>query len=80
MDIPKNKDFPDGAVQCGGCRGEGCGICDYNGWLTPKNHPDGRRCRNPRCGKPLPPNHNPNAGYCDNYCAHADAILEDMRL
>ena len=74
MDIPKNKDFPEDSVQCDGCGGIGCQLCDNKGWLTPKDNPNGRRCNNPSCNKPLPPGH--IAVYCSNQCATDDAQRE----
>ena len=80
-DIPKDKNYPEDSVQCGGCGGAGikrignilggCVVCAGRGWLTPKNHPDGRKCEREACSKPLPPNH--IAVYCKNECAHLDA-------
>jgi len=77
MDIPKNKNYPDNSVQCDNCGGHGCGICNFNGWLTPQNHPNGRKCENPACNKPLPPNH--VAVYCSNQCAYDD-VVEGVRF
>ncbi len=70
MDIPRNKDFPSNAVQCGGCGGHGCSICGDNGWL-PDGHPHGRLCENEVCMNPIPPSQ--LAIYCSNECAADDA-------
>lgn len=69
--IPKDKNYPENSVQCNGCGGFGCQICDDKGWLTPKDHPNGRRCSYIRCNKPLHPTQ--FAVYCLNKCALADA-------
>ena len=74
MDIPKDKNFPVESVQCDGCGGWGCELCSDKGWLTPKDHPKGRRCANPVCKKPLPPTS--IAVYCSKECALADAQQE----
>lgn len=69
--IPKDKGFPCGSVQCDDCGGFGCATCHDKGWLTPKDNPNGRRCMNPECRKSLPPDH--VAVYCSNECAFDDA-------
>jgi hypothetical protein len=71
LDIPKDKNYPEDSVQCSHCGGGGCPLCQDKGWLTPKNHPDGRRCERELCSKPLPPNY--VAIYCTNECARLDA-------
>ena len=71
MDIPKDKNYPVDSVQCDGCGGYGCQVCNGRGWLTPKDHPNGRRCRNSACNKPLDPAH--VAVYCNDQCALDDA-------
>lgn len=71
MDIPRDKDFPPEAVQCDGCGGWGCDTCDQRGWLTPRSHPNGRKCLYAGCRKPLAPNYKPL--YCSNNCASKDA-------
>jgi hypothetical protein len=71
MDIPKEKNYPADSVQCDICGGNGCKVCDNKGWLTPKEHPDGRHCLYPKCNKPLPPTH--IAVYCTDQCASNDA-------
>ena len=73
--IPKDKTYPEDSVQCGGCGGHGCHLCGDKGWLTPKFHPNGRKCLNDVCGKPIPPAH--IAVYCCNECALADADVAD---
>lgn len=77
MDIPRDKNYPADAVQCGDCGGLGqsvsdgpCGVCQGKGWLPP-GHPRGRLCAYDACRKPLPPNH--VAVYCTNGCALDDA-------
>lgn len=70
MDIPRDKSCPPDAVQCDGCGGHGCKVCDYKGWLR-KGHPRGRLCENPNCRNPLPPHH--VAVYCSDGCAMDDA-------
>ena len=71
MDIPKDKTYPVDSVQCDGCGGNGCQACNDRGWLTPKDHSNGRRCMNSSCNKPLHPTH--VAVYCSNECALKDA-------
>jgi len=71
MNIPKDKTYPINSVQCNGCGGNGCQACNNRGWLIPKNHPNGRRCMNSVCNKPLHPTH--VAVYCSNGCALNDA-------
>ena len=71
MDIPRDKTYPANSVQCDGCGGNGCQICDGKGWLTPRDHPKGRKCENPVCRQPLHPAH--VAVYCSNECAADDA-------
>jgi hypothetical protein len=61
--------YPDDAVQCDDCGGNGCVTCNDRGWL-PSGHPSGRKCRLEDCGKPLSPAH--FAVYCTNRCAHLD--------
>ncbi|OJI08732.1 MAG: hypothetical protein COV08_03180 [Candidatus Vogelbacteria bacterium CG10_big_fil_rev_8_21_14_0_10_49_38] len=68
--IPKKQPYPDDAVQCGGCGGWGCDLCDDHGWLTPRDHPNGRHCENQECDIPLAPDH--IAVYCNDQCALAD--------
>ena len=74
MDIPKDKNYPVDSVQCDGCGRNGCQLCDDKGWLSPKDHPNGRRCANPACNKPLHPTH--AAVYCSDQCALDDAQRE----
>jgi len=71
VNIPKDKNFPADSVQCNGYGGWGCDTCDDRGWLTPSNHPDGRRCERQECGNPIPPDQ--FAIYCTNECALIDA-------
>ena len=71
MNIPKDKLFPIDSVQCDACGGNGCKECGNRGWFTPKDHPDGRRCANPHCNNPIPPEQ--IAIYCSNGCAASDA-------
>lgn len=68
--IPKDKNYPPRAVQCNGCGGCGCRVCDDKGWL-PHDHPKGRRCANDACGEPIPPGQ--VTVYCSNACAASDA-------
>ncbi len=70
MNIPKDKSYPAGAVQCDGCGGWGCSICGDKGWL-PAGHPRGRKCYREDCENPIPPEQ--VAVYCSNECAIADA-------
>ena len=70
LDIPKDKSYPRHAVQCDGCGGHGCGVCENKGWL-PCNHVRGRRCANPNCSRYLEPDRVPV--YCSNQCAMDDA-------
>ncbi len=70
VDIPKDKKYPTDAVQCDACGGCGCETCDNRGWFTPRIHPQGRRCRNATCARPLTPNQ--VAVYCSNDCALED--------
>ena len=71
MDIPKDKNYPKDSVQCDKCGGYGCKVCSDKGWLSPKDHANGRRCSNPACNKPLHPTCFPV--YCSNKCARDDA-------
>ena len=73
MDIPKDKNYPTDSVQCDECGGWGlgCEVCDNKGWLTPQNHPKGRRCLYLPCSKPLDPAQ--IAIYDSNDCALNDA-------
>jgi len=71
IDIPKDKNYPEDSVQCDGCGGNGCELCGGRGWLTPRNHPDGRRCAYPKCNEPLHPTN--IALYCSDECALKDA-------
>lgn len=70
MNIPKDKNYPIGSVQCDGCGGNGCDVCGDRGWL-PRDHPKVRRCANADYNKPLDPAH--VAIYCSNKCAFIDA-------
>lgn len=70
-DIPKDKSYPPDSVQCDGCGGNGCRLCDDKGWLTPANHTNGRVCARHECSKPLPPDN--YAVYCSTDCAFWDA-------
>ncbi len=74
MNIPKDKNYPVDSVQCDGCGGFGCQACNDKGWLSPKDHPKGRRCANSACNKPLHPTH--AAVYCSDQCALDDAQKE----
>ncbi len=75
-DIPRDKTYPDDAVQCDDCGGSGyrhdqeCPTCGNKGWL-PAGHPHRRICDNPDCGHALPPDH--SGVYCTVQCAVADA-------
>lgn len=69
-DIPKNKNYPEHAVQCDSCGGHGCTICEDNGWL-PEGHFKARHCAYEKCLRSLPPNY--VATYCSNECAFKDA-------
>ena len=69
--IPKDLDFPEESVQCDDCGGTGCKFCEDRGWHADKHHPNGRRCANADCNKPLSPNH--IAVYCSNNCALDDS-------
>ena len=71
MDIPRDKTYPEESVQCHGCGGNGCQKCDNRGWLTPQDHPDGRRCAYLKCNRPLPPTL--VAVYHSDECAKLDA-------
>lgn len=68
--IPKNKNFPEDAVQCGKCGGHGCQTCEDNGWLA-NGHQEGRHCAREACFRTIPPAH--MAEYCSNECAWKDA-------
>jgi len=70
VNIPKVKPWPEGAVQCDDCGGNGCGTCGDNGWLD-KEHPKGRKCLRGDCPNLLVPDH--YAVYCSNECAWEDA-------
>lgn len=72
MDIPADKDYPVGAVQCGGCNGTGtgCGTCNRRGWL-PAGHHSGRTCTREECSNLLVPAC--TTGYCSDACALSDA-------
>jgi hypothetical protein len=69
MDIPKDKSYPPEAVQCDGCGGYGCIVCEDKGWL-PYRARCGRVCENEECRKPIPPSQ--VAVYCSNLCASSD--------
>jgi hypothetical protein len=69
-DIPKDDGYPADAVQCDGCGGHGCTVCNDKGWL-PVGHPRGRYCLRDGCGKPIAPNQ--VAVYCSTDCAFEDA-------
>jgi len=71
MDIPRDKKFPTDSVQCNGCGGFGCQICDNKGWLAPGTHSNGRHCERRGCNKPIPPSQ--VAIYCSDACAFDDA-------
>lgn len=68
MDIPRDKKYPDDAVQCDFCGGHGCSACGKRGWL-PAGAAHGRRCL--ACETMIPPAH--AALYCSNECALSDA-------
>lgn len=68
--LPRDKSYPNDAVQCDGCGGRGCNVCDHKGWL-PHGHPKGRKCHRDECPNPIPPSQ--IAVYCSNTCALADA-------
>jgi hypothetical protein len=70
MDIPRDKNHPSSAVQCGDCGGHGCNTCSNRGWLS-AGHPKRRVCLRDDCGMPLRPDH--VAVYCSNRCAMMDA-------
>jgi hypothetical protein len=71
FDIPRDKSYPPGAVQCDDCGGWGCPACEDRGWFADPAYPRGRRCERAACGKPLAPDH--VAVYCSNECALVDA-------
>jgi len=71
MDIPKDKSYPTESVQCHECGGWGCEVCLSSGWLTPQDHPGGKKCHREACNNPIPPNQ--VAVYCSDECAFADA-------
>lgn len=71
--IPRLRPFPASSVQCDGCGGHGCETCDNQGWLSPQDHPAGRRCQLAACAKPLTPDH--VAVYCSPECASDDANI-----
>ncbi|KKS74844.1 MAG: hypothetical protein UV57_C0004G0020 [Parcubacteria group bacterium GW2011_GWD2_43_10] len=71
MDIPKDKNYPSNSVQCDDCGGLGCETCNDKGWLTPKSHPHGRKCRYEPCNKPLHPTQ--VAVYDSDSCALNDS-------
>ena len=73
LNIPKDKNYPVGAVQCDGCGGCGCDTCDEKGWLS-AGHPKGRQCARPGCGNPIPPEQ--IATYCSNECACTDGAVD----
>jgi hypothetical protein len=54
LDIPRDKTYPPGAVQCNRCGGHGCLLCAGRGWFAGPDHPHGRRCEHAGCRKPLP--------------------------
>jgi hypothetical protein len=70
IDVPKDKHFPLDSVQCDSCGGNGCDVCGDKGWLTPANHPIGRRCEYAGCNMPLAPYS--VSVYCSNVCADDD--------
>lgn len=70
MDIPKDKNYPPYAIQCGKCGGWGCVTCNHRGWLT-SGHPDGRTCAREECHETIKPAN--QAVYCSNECAMQDA-------
>jgi len=70
VDIPKDKNYPESAVQCDDCGGWGCVTCDDKGWL-PHGHPKGRLCERDKCPNPIPPSQ--VAVYCSDGCARLDA-------
>jgi hypothetical protein len=70
MNIPRDKDYPDGAGQCHDCGGHGCATCEGKGWLL-KGHPKIRKCHRDECGNPLAPDWVPV--YCSGQCAMMDA-------
>lgn len=70
MNIPKDKAYPVGAIQCHECGGHGCSTCDDKGWLH-AGHPQGRRCFRDDCRNTIPPAQ--VAVYCSNACAFEDA-------
>lgn len=70
LDIPKDKNYPSDAVQCGGCGGLGCKTCNQKGWLE-AGHPEARKCEREECGNVLAPDH--VAVYCSDQCARMDA-------
>jgi len=74
--LPRDKNHPSSAVQCGDCGGWGyhfddpCTTCEGRGWLE-AGHARGRHCHRDGCGKPIPPSQ--IAVYCSNECAAMDA-------
>ena len=70
MDIPRDKNFPSDAAQCGFCGGHGCARCQSRGWV-PHGNPYARRCAREGCSNLIPPAQ--VAVYCSNECALADA-------
>jgi hypothetical protein len=70
LDIPKDKRYPLDAVQCDGCGGNGCHVCEQKGWL-PYGHARGRRCELEECPNYIKPGQ--TAIYCSSKCAQADA-------
>lgn len=69
-DVPRDKNYPPGAVQCDTCGGCGCPECEQRGWYADYNHPRGRKCANPVCNNKLHPAW--VAVYCTEDCALAD--------
>ncbi len=70
LGIPKDKNYPDDAVQCDSCGGFGCEVCRKKGWV-PKGDLRGRLCERRGCEKPIPPWQ--VAIYCSDECAWEDA-------
>lgn len=70
FDVPRDTNYPEDSVQCDDCGGYGCENCGDKGWLAPSTHPDGRRCANEKCNKPLHPTC--VAVYCSDDCAFTD--------
>lgn len=71
-DIPKVKPWPERAVQCDFCGGDGCDVCHGRGWVA-RESGNGRLCAHKGCFVHLRPDQ--VEVYCSIRCATEDCLM-----